>query len=247
MALNNRYYANTAYSFGQSPLTDMAAVPIVAARVPTTNDTGYQLGTLWIVPSVPSSYVLVKVAGGSATWNLIEASGSGGVFSSLTVTPGPISLTGTTSINITGSAVTTIGTGGTGAVNIGNATGNTAVTGSLTTSTALVATTTVTAGTGLTVTTGGAAITGNSGITGTLGVSSTVIVNSATAVTAGGAIALTIGGGVTAPQILAGSGVPTLTATQGSLYLRTDGSSTSTRLYVNTTGSTVWTNVVTAA
>lgn len=44
-----------------------------------------------------------------------------------------------------------------------------------------------------------------------------------------------------------GSGVPTLSAAQGSLYLRTDGSSTSTRLYVNTNGSTTWTNVTTAA
>lgn len=44
-----------------------------------------------------------------------------------------------------------------------------------------------------------------------------------------------------------GSGAPTLSAAQGSLYLRTDGSSTSTRLYVNTNGSTTWTNVTTAA
>ena len=44
-----------------------------------------------------------------------------------------------------------------------------------------------------------------------------------------------------------GSGAPTLAAAQGSLYLRTDGSSVSTRLYVNTNGSTTWTNVTTAA
>lgn len=44
-----------------------------------------------------------------------------------------------------------------------------------------------------------------------------------------------------------GSGAPTFTAAQGSLYLRTDGSSTSTRLYVNTTGSTTWTNFTSAA
>ena len=43
-----------------------------------------------------------------------------------------------------------------------------------------------------------------------------------------------------------GSGAPTIAAAQGSLYLRTDGASTSTRLYVNTTGSTTWTNVTTA-
>lgn len=47
--------------------------------------------------------------------------------------------------------------------------------------------------------------------------------------------------------IFYGSGAPTLTAAQGALYLRSDGSSTSTRLYVNTDGATTWTNVTTAA
>ena len=59
----------------------------------------------------------------------------------LTVTAGGAGITGTTNINTTGAAVSTIGTGGTGAVHIGNATGNTAVTGSLTASTGLTATT----------------------------------------------------------------------------------------------------------
>jgi hypothetical protein len=45
----------------------------------------------------------------------------------------------------------------------------------------------------------------------------------------------------------AGSGAPTYTAAKGSLYVRTDGSSSSTRIYVNTDGSTTWTNVTTAA
>lgn len=44
-----------------------------------------------------------------------------------------------------------------------------------------------------------------------------------------------------------GSGLPTLTAAQGSLYIRTDGSSTTTRMYINTNGTTGWTNVVTTA
>jgi hypothetical protein len=47
--------------------------------------------------------------------------------------------------------------------------------------------------------------------------------------------------------VYSGSGAPSFTATQGSLYLRTDGSSTSTRAYINTTGSTTWTAVTTAA
>ena len=48
-------------------------------------------------------------------------------------------------------------------------------------------------------------------------------------------------------KIFAGSGAPSFSAPIGSLYSRTDGSSTSTRLYVNTDGGATWTNVVTAA
>lgn len=46
--------------------------------------------------------------------------------------------------------------------------------------------------------------------------------------------------------IFFGSGVPTLSAAQGSLYIRTDGSTTATRLYVNTNGTTGWTNFTSA-
>lgn len=51
----------------------------------------------------------------------------------------------------------------------------------------------------------------------------------------------------TSPSICAGTGAPTFTAPTGTLYIRLDGSSTSTRLYVNTTGSTTWTNFTSAA
>jgi hypothetical protein len=44
-----------------------------------------------------------------------------------------------------------------------------------------------------------------------------------------------------------GSGAPTVSAPKGSVYLRTDGSSTSTRLYVNTDGATAWTAITTAS
>lgn len=45
-----------------------------------------------------------------------------------------------------------------------------------------------------------------------------------------------------------GTGSPStvVTAAQGSLYLRYDGSSTSTRAYINTDGVTAWTAVTTA-
>ena len=66
-------------------------------------------------------------------------------------------------------------------------------------------------------------------------------------VIAGGQVALSLGKGSTAPSLGFGSGAPTYKAAKGSLYLRTDGSSTSTRAYINTDGSTTWTNVTTAA
>lgn len=48
--------------------------------------------------------------------------------------------------------------------------------------------------------------------------------------------------------LLNGSGDPntSVSAAKGSLYMRTDGSSTSTRAYINTDGSTAWTAVTTA-
>jgi hypothetical protein len=44
-----------------------------------------------------------------------------------------------------------------------------------------------------------------------------------------------------------GSGAPTLGAAKGSLYLRSDGSTTNNRMYINTDGATTWTAVITAA
>jgi hypothetical protein len=73
-----------------------------------------------------------------------------------------------------------------------------------------------------------------------------VTADSGTAPVAGGAAAFLMTS-TASLGIFVGSGAPTVSAAQGSLYIRTDGSSTSTRLYVNTNGSTTWTNVTTAA
>jgi len=51
----------------------------------------------------------------------------------------------------------------------------------------------------------------------------------------------------TQPYIVAGTGAPTFTAPKATIYMRLDGSSTATRIYVNTDGATTWTNVTTAA
>lgn len=69
-----------------------------------------------------------------------------------------------------------------------------------------------------------------------------------TATPAGGSTSARLLLGTTAGfGIYYGSGAPTVSAAQGSIYIRSDGSSTSTRLYVNTTGSTTWTNFTSAA
>lgn len=70
----------------------------------------------------------------------------------------------------------------------------------------------------------------------------------ATAIPAGG----TAGTGFTFSStanfgVFFGSNVPSLSAAKGSLYLRSDGSSSSTRAYINTDGGTTWTAVTTAA
>lgn len=51
----------------------------------------------------------------------------------------------------------------------------------------------------------------------------------------------------TQPSIVCGTGAPNYSAKKGTLYINLTGSSTSTRLYVNTDGATTWTNVTTAA
>ena len=81
----------------------------------------------------------------------------------------------------------------------------------------------------------------------TLAATSTVTARSASGLTAGGAAAF-IGTNVAAGMgIYMGSGAPTVAAAKGSLYLRSDGSGTGDRAYINTNGSTTWTALTTAA
>jgi uncharacterized membrane protein len=115
----------TGINFYQNP-------PIVNAyRAPTVNDI-YIIGTRWTDNSVVPPVIYTTT--GNGVWN----SSSAASFTSLTVTGqstlAATNIVGTTNINTSGAAVSTLGTGGTGAVNIGNATGNTTVTGSITAS-----------------------------------------------------------------------------------------------------------------
>lgn len=81
----------------------------------------------------------------------------------------------------------------------------------------------------------------------TLAATGTVTARSASGLTAGGAAGF-IGTNVAAGMgIYFGSGAPTVAAAKGSLYLRSDGSGTGDRAYINTNGSTTWTALTTAA
>lgn len=66
-------------------------------------------------------------------------------------------------------------------------------------------------------------------------------------------IKLTVPGTATSAWVISGTGAPgtvgtpSATAPQGTLYLRTDGSSTSTRAYIATNGTGTYTAVTTAA
>lgn len=88
-------------------------------------------------------------------------------------------------------------------------------------------------------------VTGNVSAT-TVAATSTVTAHSASALTAGGAAAFVGTNTAGSMGIYFGSGAPTVSAAKGSVYLRSDGSSTSTRLYVSD-GGTTWIAVTTAS
>lgn len=77
-----------------------------------------------------------------------------------------------------------------------------------------------------------------------------LVIMGATALPAGGSANLGLCfSSTSAFGVYVGSGVPTLSAAQGSLYLRSDGSSTTTRAYINNSAGsgTTWTAITTAA
>jgi hypothetical protein len=74
-----------------------------------------------------------------------------------------------------------------------------------------------------------------------------VTADSATALVAGGASAFIATNTANNMGIYVGSGVPTVSAAKGSLYLRSDGTTTNDRAYINTNGTTTWTALTTAA
>ena len=85
-------------------------------------------------------------------------------------------------------------------------------------------------------------------ITAPVSTTGSVRTNYQTAIAAGSASqSLIMGSGVANFGIFYGSGAPTFAAAANSIYMRSDGNSTTTRMYVNTTGSTTWATVTTSA
>jgi len=80
----------------------------------------------------------------------------------------------------------------------------------------------------------------------TVSATGNVTADSATALVAGGASAFIATNTAVGMGVYVGSGAPTVAAAKGSIYLRSDGSSTSTRLYVSD-GGTTWIAVTTAS
>lgn len=84
--------------------------------------------------------------------------------------------------------------------------------------------------------------------TGAVSATAALTIQNGTAIPAGG----TAGAGYKFSStsnfgVFFGSGAPSLSAAKGSLYLRSDGTTTNDRMYVNTNGTTTWTAVTTAA
>jgi hypothetical protein len=99
-------------------------------------------------------------------------------------------------------------------------------------------------------TTGAVTVTGTFGaatsVT-TLSATGNITADSASGLVAGGASAFIATNVAAGMGIYVGSGAPTVAAAKGSLYLRSDGSGTGDRAYINTNGSTTWTALTTAA
>ena len=86
--------------------------PIVAQRAPTTSDTGYSPGQIWVDQSTGTLYGLSAVSGGAADWEILGGSGSdittltGDSGGAISPSNGNITLAGGTGISTVGSTST---------------------------------------------------------------------------------------------------------------------------------------------
>jgi hypothetical protein len=223
---------------GNVTLTDINVGTVTA----TGNVVGGNLITAAAVSAASVSASGNVTGGNLRTAGLISATGNitGGNITgaanvnSTTHTGTTVSVTG----NITGGNVI-FGTGivsGTGNVTGGNVifgTGQVSGTGNVT---------------GGNVLFGSGIVSGTGNITGgNLRTAGAVVAATGTAITAGGTAAGLEFSSTADFGVFFGSGAPTISAAKGSLYLRSDGTTTNDRMYINTNGSTTWTAVITVA
>jgi hypothetical protein len=219
----------------------------------TANITGANLLTGGLISATGAITSTANVTGGNIlTGGLISATST--ITSTANITGGNLRTAGQVSAtgNITGGNIlgganvnATTHTGTTLSVT-GNVTGGNLITAGLTTVTG-----NITGGnilTGGLISATGNVTGGNVQNLGTITSVGNVIAMSSTAMPAGG----TAGAGYKLSTtnnfgIFFGSGAPTLSAAQGSIYLRSDGTTTNDRMYVNTNGATTWTAVTTVA
>lgn len=97
------------------------------------------------------------------------------------------------------------------------------------------------------ISTTGTLASGAQTVTGAMSATGAAVTQSGTATPAAASAVSALTFGSAGLTLTWGTGAPSQTQPKGSLYIRTDGSSTSTRLYINTDGATTWTNVTTAA
>jgi hypothetical protein len=63
----NQAITQVGYGLTQA-LQNQAPIPIPAKRAPTENDTGYNIGQIWINTSANTAYVLTSVVANVANW-----------------------------------------------------------------------------------------------------------------------------------------------------------------------------------
>lgn len=200
----------------------MTPPPVVATRAPLASDIGYEIGTIWIFNSTTAaasiSYILCGYFAGVPAWNQTSNAGGSGTFSSLTVTPGPTSITGSFTLIAGTNAVSFGADAADHAMAIGSSTGSSALT--------------VLAGSGASsITTAGGSLAINSGV-GAISISSDA---SATALNIGtgaavvktiaiggtGANVITIGNAQTAGSVAIGTAMTGGTISIGGTGLQT--------------------------
>ena len=217
------------------------------------NITGGNLLTAGIVQATGN---LLTAGNVSATANVIAGNiqTGGGVTATANVVGGNVQASGaiTATGNVNGGNVLSLAT----MTSVGNITGGNIITAGLITAIGNITGGNVLGGANVNATLHtGTTVSVTANVTGGNILSSAVVsavgnarILSGTAIPAGG----TTGAGYRLSStanfgIFFGSGAPTLTAAKGSLYLRSDGSTTNDRMYINTDGATAWTSVITAS